>query len=108
MQKIKWSVLLTWVIVMLIALPVSASTTTFPDLIALPTGFQPEGITVGQGSTFYTGSLANGAIYRGDLRTGEGSVFIPGSAGQVSVGMKYDESSHYLFVAGGPTGQARV
>ena len=46
---------------------------TFPDVIALPKGFQPEGIEVGKGMTFYVGSVANGAIYRGDLRTGRGA-----------------------------------
>lgn len=47
----------------------------FPDVIQLPTGFQPEGIEVGRGTTFYVGSAANGAIYRGDLRTGSGAIF---------------------------------
>jgi hypothetical protein len=35
-------------------------------------------------------------------------VLIPGQAGRVSVGLKYDERSHLLFVAGGPTGKAFV
>ena len=45
----------------------AASAQTFPDLIPLPDGFQPEGIAVGKGSTFYVGSIPTGAIYRGDL-----------------------------------------
>jgi hypothetical protein len=43
----------------------------FPELIPLPLGFGPEGITVGNGSTFYVGSLAAatlGQILVGDLR----------------------------------------
>jgi hypothetical protein len=48
----------------------------FPDSVPLPNDFAPEGIAVGTGSTFYVGSLVDGDIYRGDLRSGEGSVFI--------------------------------
>ena len=44
----------------------------FPDIIPLPNGFQPEGIATGRGTTFYVGSIPTGAVYRGDLRTGEG------------------------------------
>ena len=43
----------------------------FPDRIELPDGFQPEGITIGPGATAYVGSLATGAIYAVNLRTGE-------------------------------------
>lgn len=86
----------------------SASAPTFPDVISLPDNFQPEGIATGTGSTFYVGSLANGAIYSGNLRTGEGDVLIPGQAGSVSVGLKFDDRSGFLFVAGGPTGLAYV
>jgi sugar lactone lactonase YvrE len=81
---------------------------TFPDEISLPDGFRPEGIAVGEGSTFYVGSLANGAIYSGDLRTGEGDILVPGQEGRVAVGLKYDERTGLLFVAGGPTGFAYV
>ena len=49
----------------------------FPQVIQLPTGFRPEGIEVGRGTTFYVGSVANGAIYRGDLRTGNGADLHP-------------------------------
>lgn len=47
-----------------------------PKVIPLPAGFQPEGIAV-QGKTFYVGSIPTGAIFRGDLRMGEGSVVVP-------------------------------
>lgn len=92
------------------ALAASAApgTTTFPEVIALPNGWLPEGIAVGKGSTFYSGSRANGAIYRGDLRTGEGSIFAAGATGRVAVGLSVDQRGRYLFVAGGPTGQAYV
>ena len=54
----------------------------FPPVIQLPTGFQPEGIEVGKGTTFYAGSVATGAIYRGNLRTGAGAVLVPGGSGR--------------------------
>ena len=53
----------------------------FPSIINLPNGHQPEGIAIGQGNTFYVGSLANGSVYRGDLRTGAGDILVPGVAG---------------------------
>jgi sugar lactone lactonase YvrE len=86
----------------------AASAKSFPDVIPLPNGFQPEGIAVGKGSTFYVGSIPTGAIYRGDLRTGEGSIFIPPQTGRNAIGLKYDERTGYLFVAGGPSGFAYV
>jgi len=62
----------------------------FPEVIQLPTGFQPEGIEVGRGTTFYVGSVANGAVFRGNLRTGTGAVFIPGAAGKAATGIELD------------------
>ncbi|HZN21437.1 MAG TPA: hypothetical protein VFB57_02625, partial [Gaiellaceae bacterium] len=37
----------------------------WPDVIPLPTGFQPEGIDIAGGHTFYVGSIPTGAVYRG-------------------------------------------
>jgi len=108
MRKIKQSVVLAFTALLLILLPVSANASTFPDIIQLPPGFRPEGIAVGRGSSFFAGSLADGAVYRGDLRTGDGGILVPGQAGMLSVGMAYDGRSDALFVAGGPTGMARV
>lgn len=79
----------------------------FPEVIALPNGFAPEGISIGRGTSFYVGSLVDGAIYRGDVRTGKGAVLVPGAAGRVAVGTEVDNHNR-LFVAGGPTGAARV
>src|SRR5512146_757988 len=62
----------------------------FPKIVHLPNGFQPEGIVIGRGTNLYAGSLANGAIYRADLRTGEGSILVPGHTGDVAVGLDYD------------------
>jgi sugar lactone lactonase YvrE len=74
--------------------------------IALPDAFQPEGIAIGKEPVAFFGSLADGAIFRADLRTGEGEV-IGEAPGTPSVGMKLDGEGR-LFVAGGREGDARV
>jgi outer membrane protein assembly factor BamB len=78
----------------------------FPTTIALPDGFQPEGIATTAANTFFVGSIPTGTIVRGDLRTGETSVLVspPASASRSAIGMK--EHNGVLFVAGGATGQA--
>lgn len=87
----------------------SATAQSFPETVPLPDGFQPEGITVGIGHTAYVGSLAGGAIYAIDLRTGTGSELVPGFPGSLfAVGLDFDPRSGYLFVAGGLTGDGRM
>jgi hypothetical protein len=93
--------------VLTIAGPVAAAP-RFPDRIDLPNGWAPEGITAGAGNTVFVGSLANGAIWRADARTGDGSVLVPGASGMVAVGTEYEAGADRLWVAGGPTGQVRV
>ena len=79
---------------------------TFPETIPLPDGFRPEGVSIGNGTTFYVGSIPTGAIYRGDLRTGEGGVLVPGVGGRAAIGTKFDRG--LLYVAGGGTGKGFV
>ena len=66
----------------------------------------PEKIAIGKGGAFYVGSIPTGAIYRGNLRTGEGSVFIAGADGRAAIGVHL--CHHRLYVAGGPTGKGFV
>ena len=84
----------------------------FPDEIALPNGWAPEGITAGRGTTVFVGSLSTGGVWRGDVRTGEGDEpddpFIAGEPGDVAVGVEYERGADRLWVAGGPTGEVRV
>lgn len=88
------------------ASPAAAAARPFPDVIPLPNGFRPEGIAI-VGTTFYTGSLGGvQGVYRGDLRTGEGSQFIPGNGGPF-VGMKVDDRAR-LWIAGGGLGAGYV
>jgi len=79
----------------------------YPEVIPLPNGFQPEGIVVGEGNTAYVGSLADGDIYRANLVTGAGEVFIQGP-GTPAVGLAFDDRTGYLFVSGGPNGDGRI
>jgi len=88
-----------------LAVPAAASAAAFPDRIDLPNGFSPEGIAIGRGTTFYTGSLSGQGIWRGDLRTGDGGLLVEG--GGPFVGMKVDATNH-LWVAGGPAGNGYV
>jgi sugar lactone lactonase YvrE len=85
----------------------AAAGPAFPEKIDLPNGFAPEGIAIGHGHTFYVGSIPTGAIYRGDLRTGEGRVLVPAAPGRQAIGLDVDRNER-LFVAGGPTGRAFV
>ncbi len=61
----------------------------------------------GRGTSFYVGSLRDGAIYRGDLRTGEGRAFVAGAAGREAAGLEIDQRNR-IFVAGGSSGGATV
>lgn len=88
------------------ASPVGAAA-PFPVRIDLPPGWMPEGITAGAGTTIYVGSLAGGAVWAGDVRTGKGEVRVPAWGG-AATGVDYDEAGDRLWVAGGPTGTVRV
>ena len=83
----------------------SPSHSAFPKLIALPDGWQPEGIAI-KHKTFYVGSIPTGAVYRGDLRTGHGAPLVPAHEGRAAIGLKVHHKQ--LWVAGGPTGKAFV
>mgnify|MGYP002682224853 CR=1 FL=1 len=102
------SLALAMAFLLILGLALPAQAQTFPEVIPLPNGFQPEGIAIGDGSTFYVGSLATGAIYSGDLRTGEGALLVPDQVDRTAVGLAFDNSTGYLFVAGGPDGAAYV
>jgi sugar lactone lactonase YvrE len=98
---------LSLLIAVLLALtvPAAVGAAAFPNRIDLPDGFAPEGIAIGRGTTFYTGSLSGQGIWRGDLRTGDGALLVVG--GGPFVGMKVDAANR-LWVAGGPAGNGYV
>lgn len=101
------ALLLAIAVLMTVVAPAGAKA-SYPGIIDLPGGFFPEGVARGYGTTIYTGSLVDGAIWKGDVRTGQGEVFIEGEAGKLAVGMDFDRRSGYLFVSGGAGGNAYV
>ncbi len=100
-------VLATVLIGLLIAPGLAGASRQFPDEIDLPGDFFPEGIAVGAGSSFYVGSLADGSVYKGDLRTGEGSVLVAPFGPFTTIGIEVDNRER-IWVAGGPSGTGRV
>ena len=105
----------------------------WPEVIALPDGFQPEGIAIAEdrhgwghgghggwsrgghggghdhghdADQAFLGSRADGDIWTVDLSTGEGHLVAEGP-GTPSLGMKVDRQGR-LFVAGGTGGDGRV
>jgi sugar lactone lactonase YvrE len=89
-----------------VAAAAPADAALLPKVISIPDGFRPEGIATGRGTSFYVGSQVDGAIYRGNLLTGRGAVFVPGTAGDTVRGLKV--SGDRLFAAGGPSGTVKV
>ncbi|MGH9013349.1 MAG: hypothetical protein ACRDZ1_05365 [Acidimicrobiia bacterium] len=79
-----------------------------PEGIPLPNGFAPEGIVFGKGSTFFVGSPASGAVFRGDAATGEGELLVSSPGLGSAWGLGFERRTSRLFVAGGPTGGAAV
>jgi sugar lactone lactonase YvrE len=78
-----------------------------PERIALPNGFQPEGIAIDKGSRAYLGSRTNGDIISVNLRTGKRRLVSEGEGpGNPSVGLKVDNG--LIYVARGTTGSGQV
>jgi outer membrane protein assembly factor BamB len=90
----------------------AAGAAPLPDRVALPAGFQPEGIEAAGGTSVYVGSLATGAIWRGDVRTGTGATWAAGvgkpGVAKPAVGMAIDRARGLLWVAGGTSGEVRA
>jgi outer membrane protein assembly factor BamB len=94
-----------------------AALAPFPSSILIPDDFAPEGVAVGDGTTFYVGSLWDGDIYTGDLRTGRGRILVdrepagqganpPGTPpGLQATGMRVERHRDRLWVAGGLSGR---
>ena len=92
-----------------LAAPLALAQSVYPEKIALPNGFAPEGIEIGLGKTFYTGSRLTGQIWVGDLRTGTGRTLVEGATTAEHArrdGIEYDRGR--LWVAGVGFGNGRV
>src|SRR5918995_1426729 len=93
-----------------LAVPGASAQSAFPEKIALPDAFAPEGIEIALGNTFWVGSRETGAIYTGNLRTGAGRFLVQGDTSVPSTrgatGIEYDRGR--LWVAGAGFGTARI
>ena len=97
----------------------AAAQQNWPEEIAIPTGFEAEGIELGKGHEFFLGGFSfssvlvpafggpahpmseyAGAIFKGNLRTGEGAILVPPTGKPVS-GLSYDPRTDYLYAATG-------
>ena len=89
----------------------AAAQQNWPEAIEIPPGFEAEGIELGKGHEFFLGGFSfssvfgpaffgidhelskfAGAIYKGNLRTGEGAILVPPTGKPVS-GLSYDRHS---------------
>jgi hypothetical protein len=77
----------------------------FPARIDFPPDWRAEGI-YGHGHTFWAGNTATGSIFKGDVRTGTGSVLV-NVTGRSAFGVFVDKWNR-LWVAGGGTHHAYV
>ena len=96
-----------------------AAQQNWPEAIAIPVGFEGEGIELGKGHEFFVGaaslsstfgeaffgmphepSLLAGAIYKGSLRTGKGAYLVK-PTGKPLAGLSYDPRTDYLYAATG-------
>ena len=78
------------------------------DTVPLPDGLRPEGITSGPGTTFYVGSVSDGRIVTGDLRTGGTRVLLAGATGRSLRGLYRDPRTGLVWAAGGLGTEAHV
>lgn len=78
-----------------------------PEVIPIPNGFQPEGITTFGRDKFLVSSRATGAIYKGSLRTGKGRILVEGGTGRAATGIKVDRRGR-LWVSGAGSKAIRI
>ena len=116
MKTLKTSILLVVFCTFSLA---AAAQQNWPDAIEIPTGFEAEGIELGKGHEFFLGAFSfssvfgeaffenphemsefAGAIYKGNLRSGEGAILAPPTGKPVS-GLSYDDRTDYLYAATG-------
>ena len=76
--------------------------------MALPDGLRPEGITSGPGTTYYVGSVSDGRIVTGDLRTGTSRLLLPPAAGRSLRGLYFDARTGWVWAVGSLGATAHV
>ena len=87
----------------------SAADKPFPTRVSTLAGAASEGFAIGKGPTAYNGS-PDGSHYKVDLRSGKGEVLvdIQDPLDCSKLGMRVDDRTNYLFVAGCVYGNALV
>ena len=78
----------------------AAADATYPEILSLRPGSQPEGIAKGPGTTYFAGARSDGAIYVGDVSDGTRNRLVQGREGGAARGLMLDEASGLLWVAG--------
>jgi hypothetical protein len=68
--------------------------------VALPTGFRPEGIAAGRGTSFYVGSVSNGRIWVGNVKNDKGRELVAPVTGRSLRGLLLDKRSGWLWAVG--------
>jgi sugar lactone lactonase YvrE len=91
------------------ATPVSAADKPFPTRVYTLDASGSEGFAIGKGTTAYNSS-PDGSIYKVDLRSGQGEVLVEvqDPLDCFKLGMRVDDRTNYLFVAGCVYGNAYV
>lgn len=77
-----------------------------PEVLPLPTGYQPEGIAKYDGDEVLVGSIPTGALTRVDVDDGSRTVLVPGGTDLSAIGIKVEGGR--VYVAGGRFGTVRV
>ena len=88
--------------------PPADASNSGPEIIPLPDGFRPEGVIIGRPPYGYVGSLADGAIYRFNLLTGEGSLLVAGTKGVLPLACLMISARTISSFLGDQTGAAYV
>lgn len=81
----------------------------FATIVPVLSGSASEGFAIGKGPTAYNSS-PDGSIYKVDLRSGQGEVLVEAQdpLDCTKLGMRVDDRTNYLFVAGCAYGNAYV
>lgn len=95
----------------------AANEDLWPDVMSLPAGFEPKSIEMGRGQDFFVSGMSwssllgrrvgeihdvsqyAGAIYKGNLRTGEGEILVQPNQDDLRpvLGLSYDARTDYIY-----------
>jgi hypothetical protein len=100
---------IAFIALVLPAASVGAADKPFPTRVSTLDGSSSEGFAIGKGPTAYNSS-PDGSIYKVDLQSGQGEVLVDvqDPFDCLKLGMRVDDRTNYLFVAGCVYGNAFV